>query len=235
MAAKYLIDTFFARYGDILGCVQSEEGDSLIKLLLDLDQGKRQKYEHILGTALGLKTADSAKVVLEKLDWLIREEEEAKLIFNRTYNFDLDLLGSYKALMEKEDRSLMEFNKRGFLSAARLRLIRDLWAAKDYKEKWLKSETTMEFSSLAGKNHVFFDLGVYYLKKRKLQGSPTVESMLGVWLVYMLTDSDVHTRKFLISKSDESLLLLFQHYIKAQGGAKWALASMKRSIKVGKL
>jgi len=30
-------------------------------------------------------------------------------------------------------------------------------------------------------------------------------------------------------------LLLFQHYIKAQGGAKWALASMKRSIKVGKL
>ena len=107
MAAKYLIDTFFARYGDILGCVQSEEGDSLIKLLLDLDQGKRQKYEHILGTALGLKTADSAKVVLEKLDWLIREEEEAKLIFNRTYNFDLDLLGSYKALMEKEDRRLM--------------------------------------------------------------------------------------------------------------------------------
>jgi len=116
-----------------------------------------------------------------------------------------------------------------------LRLIRDLWVAKEYKEKWLKSETTLEFSSLAGKNHVFFDLGVYYLKKRKLQSSPTVESLLGVWLVYMLTDSDVHTRKFLLSKSDESLLLLFQHYIKAQGGAKWALASMKRSIKVGKL
>ena len=43
MNVKYIVNTFFIKYGEVLGCVRSEEAENLLIFILKLTSEKRSK------------------------------------------------------------------------------------------------------------------------------------------------------------------------------------------------
>lgn len=235
MNVKYIVNTFFIKYGEVLGCVRSEEAENLLIFILKLTSEKRSKYHMILGVALGLINEDKIKYALEKIEILVIEEQEAKVLFDLMYNFETDTLKSYKSLVKKDEGVILEFLKRGFLTRSRVKVIKDISASTDYFNRRFQSSNEIISRHNLGSNDIFYNLGVYYLKKRILKSTTTTDSLFGIWLVYVLTDNNAHAIKYIQTKTDPGLVELFKQFVKNQGGSKWALASMKRSITISNL
>jgi hypothetical protein len=226
----YIIAEFFLRYGDILGFEKNEENIRILHFLHDLPDRSRKKYVKLIDMSVQDGPTIDSMAIFQKLDRLMIEEKEAQELFARKYQFSENFVGALKELHGKSQELLMEYRKRGFISNLKYNVLRDLQTAQDYKTRWITKGSTLESSALCGKNHIFFDLGIWYLKKRKMDKQMCTENIFPIWMVYMFTDTDPHSRAYISSKDDEALSLLFQNFIRSHGGLKWALSSMKRSI-----
>lgn len=226
----YIISEFFLRYGDILGFDKSEENVRILHFLHDLPQDSRKKYVKIIEMSVESGKSIDSDAIFGKLDRIIQEEKEAQELFAKKYQFSENFVGALKELHDKSNELLIEYKKRGFISVLKYNVLRDMQQALEYKSRWINKGSTLEASALCGKNHIFFDLGIWYLKKRKMDKQLCTENIFPIWMVYMFTDTDLHSRAYISSKDDEALSQLFQNFIKSHGGLKWALTSMKRSI-----